>query len=457
MLLRKPDRTKTLPQRSAICVWLLLFCLVYPSGEALTQDVKKQKIQVGKTGSQAVPLVNGKAEVALLPCNAGGEFPTAWAKELAFVEAPQNLCVRWIDKTVTEKANWELYKVIANAADQKIADGEIAPATLAGSSSKFQIELRPPLPKLNTNTSNQKYRVVVKSKKQLSGSLVNPSLAAILVHKPQPPPGNPYNCTSGPARKVVLDIPEMSVLQTSNTSGDGDRDELYFEIIRNGPAPQLYPKKRLPGLDDYYEAKNSKAVNSTQWTNQDESQVGRPVIWSGTLNHGQIVKLSLTAKEQDNSDLASIKAGIVQALVTVAAVAAATGTPQGAVVAAVAGGGAAATEIFVPETSGHDFIGFVELQVTNRCGYIQTAWVTFSEKNTEAGKVSNDFIDVGTLEDIESRLAVFDLTNQFWPNGVDWTPYVRVNGSDKFIWAANGTSGSKYQFILRAKVTAVGN
>jgi hypothetical protein len=419
--------------------------------------VNKQKIQVGKTGSQAVPLVHGKAEVALLPCNAGGEFPTAWVKELTFVEAPQNLCVRWIGKTATEKANWELYKVIANATDQKLADGEIAPATLASSSSNFQIELRPPLPKLNTNASNQKYRVVVKSKKQLSGSVVNTSLAAILVHKPQPPPGNPYNCTSGLARQVVLDIPEMSVLHTSNTPGDGDRDELYFEIIRNGPGPHLYPKKRLPSLDDYYEAKNGKAVKSMQWTNQDESHVGRPVIWSGTLKHGQIVKLSLTAREQDNSDLADIKTGILQALATVAAVAAATGTPQGLVVAAVAGGGAAATETFVPETSGHDYVGYVKLEVTNQCGYIRTAWVSFSEKNTAAGKVTNDFIDVGTLEDIPDRLAVFDLANQFWPNGVDWTPYVRVNGTDQFIWAANGTSGSKYQFLLRAKVTAVGN
>src|SRR5688572_3941376 len=157
MLLRKLDRTKTLRQRSTFCAWLLLFCLVYPSGEALTQD-RKKGVQIG--GSKAVPLVHGKAEVALLPCNSGGEFPTAWDNQLTFVEAPQNLCVRWIGKTATEKANWELYKIIPNAADQKLADGEIAPATLASSSSNFQIELRPPLPKLNTTTSNQKYRVI---------------------------------------------------------------------------------------------------------------------------------------------------------------------------------------------------------------------------------------------------------------------------------------------------------
>ena len=457
MLLRKSDRAKASRRRSAFRTWLLVPCLIFLSVNAFTQGVKKTAPGLGdRAGQQSVPLVNGKVEVAQLPCNQGGEFPTAWATELVFVEAPQNLCVRWVGKSATVWADWELYRVIPNAADEKLADGHVPPATLSGPSSSFQIELRPPLPKLNTATGSQRYRVVVKSKKEQSASVVNTSLAATLVHKPQPAPANPYTCSGGPARKVVLDVPEMSVIQTSSTPGDGDRDEVYFQIIRNGPDAHLYPVTRLPGLDDYYEAKYGQAVRPAQWTNKDEQHVDHPVIFSGTLKHGQKVKLSLTVKEQDNSDLKDIKNGLIQALKTVAQAAAASGTPQGEVVAAVAAGGAAATGAFVPETRGHDFIGIVELQVTNQCGYIQTAWVTFSSADTEAGKVSNDFINVGTLEDMESRLAVFDVEEQFWPDGVNWSPYEHVKGSDKFIWAANGTHGSKYQFMLKATVTAVG-
>ncbi len=71
----------------------------------------------------------------------------------------------------------------------------------------------------------------------------------------------------------------MTVNQTSNTSGDGDRDELYFKVARLGPGTQS-SEKRLPGEDDYYEAKNGKTVNSNGWTNRDETHVNNPIFWS---------------------------------------------------------------------------------------------------------------------------------------------------------------------------------
>ncbi|HWP45671.1 MAG TPA: hypothetical protein VNM22_00795 [Candidatus Limnocylindrales bacterium] len=37
----------------------------------------------------------------------------------------------------------------------------------------------------------------------------------------------------------------MTVNQTSSTSGDGDRDELYFKVARLGPGTQS-SEKRLP-------------------------------------------------------------------------------------------------------------------------------------------------------------------------------------------------------------------
>src|SRR5262245_33743638 len=101
--------------------------------------------------------LNGIVEVANLPCNGGGEFPTSWTKELVFVEAPQAICVRWSGKTATESANWELYKFVSNGPAEKLKSGNVPAATLANTTSIFSIEVRPPLPKFNTTTSNQKY------------------------------------------------------------------------------------------------------------------------------------------------------------------------------------------------------------------------------------------------------------------------------------------------------------
>lgn len=137
---------------------------------------------------------------------------------------------------------------------------------------------------------------------------------------------------------------------------------------------------------------------------------------------------------------------------SVAAISSATGTPYGAIVAAVAEAVATGAQ-FIPSTEGHDFVGFVTVKVTNQCGYIQTAWTTFSSANTAAGKVSNKFVDVSTLESIESRLAVLDSScNTFWPNGVDWEPYAHICDHDQFWWITKGTSHSNYTFLLKAKV-----
>ncbi len=142
---------------------------------------------------------------------------------------------------------------------------------------------------------------------------------------------------------------------------------------------------------------------------------------------------------------------------SVAAIASATGTPYGAIVAAVVEAVATGAQ-FIPSTKGHDFVGFVTVKVTNQCGYIQTAWTTFSSANTAAGKVSNKFADVGTLESIESRLAVLDSSyyTTFWPNGVDWEPYAHVYDHDQFWWITKGTSYSNYTFLLKAKAIPPG-
>lgn len=395
---------------------------------------------------------NGTVDVAYFPCSEQGEFPPNWTKELTFVNTPESICVRWSKKNPTEWAQWELYKITGEGGNQKIASNSLPASFQTATEAVFQIPLRPKLPDLNTTNSKQKYRVELKSKNKQSDQVILSALPARLSHLPKPPPANPYACTSAPTnstRKVIIEIPKMTVNSTSSTSGDGDRDELYIQIGRLGPSTQS-TQKRLPGSDDYFEAKNGKTVNINDWTNQNETHINHPVFWSGTLKENESTLLGITAMEQDNADLKDIKQGIVTAMHAVAATATAVGGAYGAVIAAVAESIAVGSEVFIPKTDKHDFVGFVALKVTNRCGYIQTAWTTFSSQNTTAGKVSNQFIDVNSLENIESRLAVLDTNPQFWPDGVNWGPYAYENKFDQFWWIANGTSDSKYTFLLKA-------
>jgi hypothetical protein len=398
-------------------------------------------------------LINGTVEVAHLPCSEGGEFPPNWTRQLSFTEAPDKLCVRWSGKSPAASAKWELYKVLPGD-DQKIASGNLPSSVLQLPSTVFQIGVFPTVPRFNTGAANQTYRLVVKSRKNLLDDKVYGALPSTLTHLPEPPPADAYACSTGPSRKVTLELTKMTVNQTSSTSGDGDRDELYVKVGRIGPGNSSN-QKRLPGADDYYEAYNGTTVNENAWTNQDQSPVNNPVIWSGTLAHGQSALLSVAAQEQDNSDLPNIKAGIVSAMTAVAGVASAAGGPYGAAVAAVAGAVAGASEALIPNTQNHDFVGYVAARVTNHCGFVKADWVTFSSKNTDAGKVANQFLTSDTLENIESRLIVLDPVPQFWPNDVDWGPYQHLGTVDEFWWVASGTSASKYTFRLRTKAEAL--
>ena len=121
---------------------------------------------------------------------------------------------------------WDLYKVIGHAPTKKSL--RKCRRDLNSPISVFQIP-GPPLPQFNTASSSQKYNVIVTSKKTANDARIYPSLGAVLRHEPKPAPDNPYKCSTGATRKVQLDVPWMVVNRTSNTSGDGDRDELYFE------------------------------------------------------------------------------------------------------------------------------------------------------------------------------------------------------------------------------------
>jgi hypothetical protein len=416
----------------------------------------------GNTGGPvAEPLLNGRIEV---DPGCASEFPH-WTKVLEFYDRPDAICVRWLDKTPVEWARWELYKDLpGDAPSQKIASGEVPQPTLPNPSAKFKIQLKDFLPLHNGGKTNQKYFVKVQSKAKLSDVKPKSASQATLVHKPKggqpvPPLGNPYSCSGAPAkytRQVTLDIPKMTVNQTTSTSGDGDRDELYISIGRLGPGTDT-KQTRLPSADDYYEAHNGETVTPgpNGWTNKDQAFVNSPVLYKATLGHNQVVDLAVAVQEQDNSDLKDIKAGIITAMHTVAGVAGAVGG-YGAIVAAVAEGVAGAAQL-IPNTKNHDVIGFVGLRLTNKCGYIQTTWTTFASKSIPGvGTLTNEFVSVGTHDKFESRLAVLAAAPSFWPDGVDYKEYEYTGNTDEFFWIANGTSSSKYTFVLRSRVADPG-
>ncbi len=413
---------------------------------------------VSKIPSSAFKLVmNGKIEV---DPGCASEFPH-WTRKLEFYDRPSPLCVRWIDKTPTEWARWELFKDNGTSEGQSIASGLLSEGSVANTSSSWKIQLAQYLPEHNTGSTAQKYYVRLTAKKKASDEFVQAASKATLVHlpkagEPQVPPGNPYACSSSAdkARKVTLSIPTMNVIGTSSTTGDGDRDELYFVVHTEGPTNSDLKTVRLPGYDDYYEAKKYQTVGPNQWTNQDEEHVAKPTIFNRTMKHGEKITLSLTAMEQDNSDLDNIKSGLIDAMKAVMAVALASNNEYGAIVAAVAATVAGTTGAFMPNTANHDYIGFVGLQLENKCGYVKMAWVTFSEKQIPGvGTVTNEFTDSGAQLPFESRLAVLSVENQFWPNGVDYGEYAHVGANDSIVWRAAGTSNAQYAFELTAKVS----
>jgi hypothetical protein len=388
-----------------------------------------------------------------------GEF-TDHDRSMTFFERPASICVLWDDRRPVAQARWELWKDIpGTSSDQKIASGSLPASSLgSGTRSTFDISLGA-LPQYNEGSSDQRYFVKMFSRLTFESEEMG-SAQGTLIHRPKsaepkPQPEDPYQCKKAAddyERTVMLRVPAMTVNQTTSTKGDGDRDEVYIEIDRLGPDEDQ-DARRLPGNDDYYEAKQNQ-TSTDKWTNKDGKNRGAPILWTGQLEHEDIVTLGVTIMEQDNADLASVRKSIMDALIEVEKAALSTKTEWGAIVAAVAAALTVGTSL-IPETNGHDFIGFVAVRMENKCGHIRTVWTTFHEWDVpNIGKLKNDFINSGTQEAFESRLVVHS-----WPAtevapdaGYDWGPFNPAGLNDSFWWVANGSSGSKYTFTLASRL-----
>jgi len=337
-----------------------------------------------------------------------------------------------------------------------IASAAIPTAALGGDRTDFVIDLKAHLPQFNTGTVAQDYLVKVSSKLANGDTTLQWSTTGTLTQLPQadePVPAmvDPYTCAPGKyPRDIQIEIPQMTVNSTSSTPGDGDRDEVYMAISRIGPGTDTR-QKRLPYIDLAYEAKNGQTVFENAWTDEDEKHRTNPMLWAGILEHGQTVTLAVKIGEEDDGTLADVRKGLQTALDAIADVAA-TVPGYGTVVAAVAKAGSAAAGL-MPQNSSDDVIGFTTVQLWNKCGNIQSAWVTFHKKSFgEAGSISNDFLDVDTQQAFEARTVVL---NSAAPGFyTEYAPFSWAGTDDEFFWIAKGTHGSAYTFLVQQHVKA---
>ncbi|MDC0671229.1 hypothetical protein [Nannocystis radixulma] len=427
-----------------------------PAAAATPKDAIKKIPGVAPAKTPLLQLVNGHA---LVGTRCSGEFPD-YDHTMKFFARPSSICVRWDDRDPVASATWELWKDKPGPADEKIGSGTLPTAVLTGGThSTFDVSLAA-LPQYNETDTSQKYFVKVISKRTADATNTQVSVRGTLVHQPKsaepkPQPADPYVCSPSPdkhVRMVALTMPKMTVNQTTSTAGDGDRDELYIKVDRKGPGEDT-GARRLPALDDYYEAKQSETFTTT-WTNKDQKNVGRPNLWTGKLKHNEKVTLAITAMEQDNAELGEIRNSLIEALREVEKAALETNNSYGAIVGAVAAGLLVGASL-IPRTNGHDFIGFVGLRLENQCGHIRTAWVTFRQWKVDGvGTLRNDLISTADHESYESRLVVHSLPVSGFQKegGIDWGDFKPVGLKDTFWWQTGGSSSSGYTFTLQSKL-----
>lgn len=397
-------------------------------------------------------LINGKVQVDPV----GKEFPT-WLESHAYVETPQKIKVKWFDNdNATEVAQWELYE--EGSWDKPIASGSISPLEKANSSRTFTLRLADFLPKYNTSDEAKTYRVRVRSSPDELAAANQISTTATLTHLAKSSgstgaaPEDPFTCSAVKKkyeRVVSLYSTAVGVASTTNTPYEG-ADELFFHVMQVGPGG-LQSAQQVPGGGDAYKVVAPNVYDISSWRNKDGDQVSAPLLWAGNMKHGDEVTLGVLALEDDWDNLKKTKNGIIDAMTKLASSAGAI-PYVGPTIAAVAGGVAVVNELYVPDIDEDDLLGGFGVRFTNRCGRIQTVWVTADSQH--GGKTTSQFLDFATLDQIPSgamtAMFVSDSNEGFSPSGWDYGDYAYVGEHDPMHWLTLGTSNSAYAFTLLA-------
>lgn len=417
----------------------------------------------------ALSHLSAPGDVYLDP-NGSDEFPLSWSY-YAFLN-PGVWTFDWINiNWLSESTSWILYQETPGAGGRPfrsvLATGSLN-GVGTGQGERFTIDMRQHLPETNTTGDDQRYFLTVRSERQGSSRTFEAEPVTLIHQTPQTYQQAQQNpdlvmtpekaCNSRTAhrksRRMWLRSFDMLVLDTSSTSGDGSRDEVYFQVSTLGPGTEM-SFKRLPSPDDYYEAHNGAEVNRFDWTNQDEKYIENPLFTSVTLEHGEVHTVNIVIREQDNADLKSIRDAyeeIWNAIGDIASVIPGVGEIIKTATDAIKAAGAV-----IPDTDGHDTIGSFGVRFENTCGYIRTVWLAPKEVSVDGGKVRGNFIDVDTHASFDSRLmmmnaAISDTNPMFYPFGFNYGEYTWTGNQDDVWFDTRGTSGSRYRFRLTSRV-----
>jgi hypothetical protein len=187
--------------------------------------------------------------------------------------------------------------------------------------------------------------------------------------------------------KVTLAIEELAcdaitVEESVPIVGSNTRDEVYFLVT--GTSSRSLISQRLPTSDDYYEFEVghvARASDFRTWTNQDQSALGRPVLWAGEINDNEGADVFVIIGEQDNRNLGELK----RALLSGKGLVQQTFGGQNPLVDAAL---AVADELIgvIPEIDHDDVIGAFAIHLRNVSGALHMAWVPWLDYEFESGK-----------------------------------------------------------------------
>jgi hypothetical protein len=211
----------------------------------------------------------------------------------------------------------------------------------------------------------------------LLAALAGPALAETPAKK------DPTRGPGAAALRVQLTMDQLECFRTNdhNILKKNRGDEVYLVVAGKAPAGVI--NKRLPGDKDFYRFKKGQKAGASGWKNKDGKEVGRPVLWAGSLQPGQHVRLTMLMVDQDSKLLANIIQKIASVFRKVSGVA--TG---------IAGKDPKAVDIVqqvldeaakVIKSNGNDYLGGVTVVVRNDNGKLQVSYLA-GAKTKDLGK-----------------------------------------------------------------------
>jgi hypothetical protein len=214
----------------------------------------------------------------------------------------------------------------------------------------------------------------------LLAALASPALAETPAKK------DPTKGLSAPGAKalrarVTMDQLECIKMTERNILKKNRGDEVYLVVA--GKAPSGLVNKRLPGDKDYYRFKKGQKAGATGWKNKDGKEMGRPVLYAGSLKPGEHVRLTMLMIEQDSKVLANIIQKIASVFRKVSGVAMGIAGKEPKAVDTVQKVLDEAAKVI--KGNGNDYLGSVTIVVRNDNGKLQVSDLA-GAKTKELGK-----------------------------------------------------------------------